>query len=252
MIEELKSLGLGHYEAKALEILFKERVSLRELSKKSNIPFGKVYSVVKELKKIGIVLETNSRPKLVYVDDASDIISKLLKEKNEKEKALNDRLREIAMSIDKERNKPSKFFELGISGEERKKIQLRMFNEAEEEILQILNIHHNPSINRQSKNEYEKAHERSVKRGVKTMAIYPKEVILPRILEKLSKKYPDNFQVKRFNTDFPRCDIIDGKKVLIKLAHEDLASPGGTIFFENERFAQNLVKIFSQYWEEAG
>ena len=45
MIEELKALGLEHYEAKVLSILFKERLNLRELSKKSGVPFGKVYSL---------------------------------------------------------------------------------------------------------------------------------------------------------------------------------------------------------------
>ena len=34
MIEELKQLGLSNYEAKALEVLFKNKENLRDLSKK--------------------------------------------------------------------------------------------------------------------------------------------------------------------------------------------------------------------------
>ena len=42
MIEELKELGLGNYESKALEILLKEKITLRNLSKKSQIPFATI------------------------------------------------------------------------------------------------------------------------------------------------------------------------------------------------------------------
>src|SRR3989344_5177557 len=93
MQEELKQLGLEHYEAKTLQVLLKEKLNLRELSKKAGVPFGKIYSVVKSLKEKEFVKETNSRPKLVYVENASEIIGRLLKEKQEKERRLNETLR---------------------------------------------------------------------------------------------------------------------------------------------------------------
>lgn len=251
MMQELRALGLENYEAKALGFLMKEKLSLRELSKKAQIPFGRVYSIIKSLKEKNLVLETNSRPKLVYVENASEIVSRLLKEKQEKEKTLNEKLREIATEVDKERRRETKFFEIGISKEERRKIQLRTFQEAGEEVLQILNVYHNPSINRQSKIEYEKEIENAVKRGILFRAIYPEKVELPRILKRLSKKEPDKFQVKRLDTDFARCDIVDGRKVLIKLAQKDLVSSGGAIFVENEKLAENLTKIFNEMWENA-
>ena len=86
MIEELISLGLEYYEAKALIALLKDKMSLDELSRKSGIPFGKVYSVIKKLKERNIVSETNSRPKLVYIENASEVIGRLIEEKQEKDK----------------------------------------------------------------------------------------------------------------------------------------------------------------------
>jgi len=249
MIKELIELGLENYEAKALDVLLKERIDIDGLSRKAGIPFGKVYSVIKKLKEKGLVQETNSRPKLVYIENASEVISRLIKEKNEKEKSLNENLREIAARLDKEREKPSKFFEIGISHEERKNIQLRSFNEAEEEILQILNIHHNPQINRRSKLEYEKSIENAVSRGVIFKSIYPNKAILPRILEKLAKK--GEFSVKRLDTDFVRCDIIDRKKVLIKITNKDVVNSGGVLFVENEKLAENMARIFNEMWENA-
>lgn len=246
MIDELKSLGLENYEAKAISILAKEKLSLRELSRKASIPFGKIYSVIKNLKGKNLVLETNSRPKLVYVENASELISRLIKEKQDREKSLNEKLREIATRFDKTRERETKFFEIGITNEERKKLQLRSFKEAEEEVLQILNIYHNPKINRISKSDYEKEIENAVKRGVIFKAIYPKNVKLPLILEKLSRT--EMFKVKRIDTDFSRCDIIDGKKVLIKLAQKDVVNSGGAIFIEDERLAENLKRIFGEMW----
>ena len=251
MIEELKRLGLNHYESKIFEVLLKEKLNLRELSKKSGVPFGKIYSIVKNLKEKNIVLETNSRPKLIYIDNASEIISKLLKEKQEKEKQLNEKLREIATEIDKNKGKETRFFQIGTTTEENKRIQLRSFIEAENEVLQILNIHHKPKSNRESKTIWEKEIVKAVNRGVIFKAIYPKNAKLPILLEKLNKKNPKGFQVKRFDTDFIRCDIIDGKKVLLKLVQQDPLQFGGILFIENEKLAENLTKIFNEMWEQA-
>jgi len=251
MIEEFKSLGFENYEAKALEVLLKGRLSVKELSKKTNIPFGKIYSIIKKLKERGFVSETNSRPKLVYVENASEIIDRLIKNKQEKDRQLNDRLREIANEVDKGHSKESKFFEVGITQEENKKIQLRSFSESKKEILQIINIHHKPKSNRKNKIMWEKEIEKAVLRGILFKSIYPRDAVLPPILEKLNKKHPEKFQVKRFDTDFIRCDIIDEEKILLKIVNEDFGRFGGILFFENEKFAKNLREIFNDIWEES-
>jgi HTH-type transcriptional regulator, sugar sensing transcriptional regulator len=250
MIEELKQVGLGNYESKALEVLMKEKLSLRNLSKKAQIPFGKVYSVVKNLKGKGFVKETNSRPKLIYVENASEIISRLIKEKQEKDRSVLEKLRAASIEIDKNKGKESKFFEIGTTIEENKKIQLRSFRESENEVLQIINIHHKPASNRESKTLWEKEIEKAVNRGVIFKAIYPKGTELPMILKRLNKEQPEKFQVKRFDSDFTRCDIIDGKKVLLKLVQEDPLQFGGVLFLENEKLAENLTKIFNEMWDK--
>jgi len=251
MIEELKKLGLSHYEGKIVEILIKEKTNLRELSKKAEVPFGKVYSIVKDLKEKGIVKESVSRPKLVYIDNVSEVISKLIAEKKNREQNIFERLREIATGIDNERGRETRFFEIGTTVEDNKRIQLRSFAEAEDEILMILNIYHKPKSNRRAKTIWEKAIVDAVRRGVVFKCIYPRETILPIILQKLNKQNPDKFQVKRFDTDFVRCDIVDGKKVLLKLVQTDPLQFGGILFIENEKLAENLTRIFYEFWEHA-
>ena len=175
-----------------------------------------------------------------------------MKEKQEKERGMNEKLREIATEIDKSKDKPTSFFQVGTTIEDNKKIQLRTFIEAESEVLQILNLHHKPKLNRASKTLWEKEIVNAVKRGVVFRAIYPKEAELPKIIKKLNRSQPNKFQVKRLDTDFARCDIIDGKKVLIKLTYQDPLQFGGVLFVENEKLADNLTRIFNEMWEQAG
>jgi sugar-specific transcriptional regulator TrmB len=251
MIEELQELGLSYYESKALGVLFKKTLSLKQLSKEAEIPFGKIYSVVKNLREKNLVKENNSRPKLVYVENVSDIMARLIKEKQNKNKAIREKLREIATSIDKSKEKKTAFFQIGTSVLDNRKIQMRTFKEAEFEVLQILNIHHKPKSNRESKTLWEKEIVKAVKKGVKFKAIYPKKTVLPKILKKLHKTNPKALQIKRFNTDFVRCDIIDEKKVLLKIVQDDPLQFGGVLFIENESLADNLKKIFEEMWEQA-
>lgn len=250
MLSELQQLGLSYYESKALEVLLKESLTPKELCKKSGIPLGKVYSVVLSLQRKSLVKETESRPKKLYVDNTSLIIDKLINKKQEEHEQLLASIRRIAAEIDLSKSQPTKFFEIGTTIDDNKRIQSRTFNEAEKEVCQILNIHHKPKANRASKSLWEKEIASAVKRGVTFRAIYPRDCDIPQALKLLNARLPDKFQIKRMDAAFPRCDIIDGKKVLIKLVHNDPINFGGVLFIENERLASNLHRIFSTLWEE--
>jgi len=249
MEKELMSLGLENYESRALALLLSEKLNLRQLSIKAKIPFGKVYSIIKKLKEKDLIKETNSRPKLIYVENSSEVISKLIRNKKLRENETIEKLKSFASEIDLSKSRETKFFQIGTTAEENKKIQLRSFNEANREVLQILNIYHKPKSNRESKNIWERAILESIKRGIVFKAIYPKNLDLPVKIKKLNKEYPNNFQIKRHNTDFVRCDIIDNDKIMIKLVQRDPLQFGGIFFIENEKLNENLKKIFYELWE---
>ena len=61
MIFELKELGLSEYEARIIEELSTNRINLRELSKRTKIPFGKIYSVIKKLKEKSLVTQEDKK-----------------------------------------------------------------------------------------------------------------------------------------------------------------------------------------------
>lgn len=61
---ELRDLGLTKYEASAYSTLLKEGVSgAQELSRKSEIPVGKIYEVLSNLNNMGLVEFQRSRPR---------------------------------------------------------------------------------------------------------------------------------------------------------------------------------------------
>ncbi len=244
----LQELGLSYYESKALDTILTEKVTPKTLSKKAQIPLGKVYSVLQGLLRKNLIQETQERPKQIYVANPSNLLSTLIQQKQHQDETLYNEVRHLASTLAKAQNQPNPFFHIGTTPEDNQTIQLRTYREAQHEICQILNIHHKPKSNRGAKTVWEKEINAAIERGVTFRAIYPLQTTLPPLLQKLPKNL---FQVRRLDTDFTRCDIIDGKKALIKLVHKDALAFGGILFVENEKLARNLQKVFEQFWEEA-
>lgn len=243
-----KPFGLSHYESKAFETILQEKINAKQLSKKTKIPFGKIYSVINSLLKQNLIEETEDRPKNYFVSNPAKSVSFLIEKKEKEDEAALTKARSAAIRAEAMCRGKSDFFELGINQEDNKKIQQRSFIEAKKEVCQIINIHHKPFINRAIKQTWEKEIQNAVKRGVVFRCIYPINVEIPSLLQKLPK---DKFQARRLDTNFARCDIIDKKKICIKLMHQDAMSFGGIIFLENEKFAKNLQAIFETFWNEA-
>lgn len=244
-MKQLQQLGLSYYESKAIEVLLREKCTMKTLSYKAHIPPGKIYSIIQSLQKRGLIEVIDERPKKVFIPNAGKIIAKLIEQKQREDENLFANLRGMIADITPLQDNP--FFQIGTTVEENKSIQLRTFSEAQKEVCQIINIHHKPQMNRPSKTIWEKEIAKAISRGVIFREIYPIKTVLPQMLQKLS---PPKFQVRRLDTDFVRCDIIDTKKVLLKLVHGDPLAFGGVIFLEDERFARNLQKVFEQFWEE--
>lgn len=243
-----KPFGLSHYEGKAFETILQGKITAKQLSKKARIPFGKIYSIINSLQKQRLIEETEDRPKIYYVSEPAKSIGQLIEKKEKEDEALFAKVRSFAIQAEAASKGKSDFFELGVNQEDNKKIQMRSFTEAKKEVCQIINIHHKPFINRAIKQTWEKEIQNAIKRGVTFRCIYPKNIEIPTLLQKLPK---EKFQIRRLDTNFSRCDIVDKKKVCIKLMHQDAMSFGGIIFLENEKFAKNLQTIFETFWNEA-
>lgn len=243
----LRTCGLSYYESRAVAVLFEGPAELRALSRRADIPFGKIYSVVQALSRRGIIATTSSRPKTAFLDPDRAVEAIIAAERERTEPAYAQ-LRSWAATAQRARAAQSSFFETGTSLEENRAIQLRSFREAEREVCQILNVHHKPHANRRSKRLWEEEIVRAIERGVRFRCIYPEDAALPSLLAGLPE---DRFMVRRRTLDFARCDVIDARKVMTKLTHHDLTAFGGIVFFEDERFAKRLHEVFEQFWSEA-
>jgi sugar-specific transcriptional regulator TrmB len=223
-------------------------VNLKQLSRQAGIPFGKVYSVIAALRQKGLVAETPGRPKQVHVPDAQAVLARLIEQRQRQDDALYAELRALGSELATAQSRPSRFLQLGTTVAENRELQLRAFTEAEREVCQVLNVHHKPKSNRASKTPWEREIGNAIRRGVAFRAIYPCSVTLPPLLARLPE---DRFQVRRLDTGFTRCDIIDGRKVLLKLVHPDPLAFGGAVFIEDGKFARNLQGVFETFWEQA-
>ncbi|MGV8172109.1 MAG: TrmB family transcriptional regulator [Candidatus Woesearchaeota archaeon] len=245
MFEEF---GLNYYENKALETIIREQLTVKEIIKKSGIPPGKVYSVLKSLSRRRIISESKDRPKKFYVERPTKIISALIEEKQGKDEELISRARMFVSTLPKDDGQEY-FFRIGTTPEDNKEIQLKAFMDAKKEVCQILNSKHKPNMNRKNKDEWEEAIKDAIHRGVKFRALYHKDTQVPESLTKLPK---DKFIIRRTSNDMYRIDIIDNKKVLIKVVYDDPMMFGGLIYIENEKLAKNLKTIFEDMWKNSG
>ncbi|MFH1915808.1 MAG: helix-turn-helix domain-containing protein [Nanoarchaeota archaeon] len=246
--ELLVRMGLEKYASRAISVLLKEELTLKALSRKAKIPYGKVYSIVKNLKMQGLVQETADRPKKVYISDSRESLQLLFDEKIAGEQLMREQLTRIVSEIEVSQNRIPGFFQIGTTNKENREIQLAAFRQARKEVLQIINIHHRPLSNRLAKTTWEEEILASIKRGVSYKAIYPVSCVLPKILVQVQQKYPKEFIVQRKNTNFMRCDIIDKDFVLLKLVHEDPLQFGGILLIRNEHLNENLRRVFQVLW----
>jgi sugar-specific transcriptional regulator TrmB len=245
---DFKNLGLNYYEDKALNVIIREKINIKKLSKVSNIPPGKIYSVIKSLQNKGLILVSDSRPKYVYVDNASKIIERLIKEKQSNDEENYKKILQESTLISRSKTESNTLIDIGYTQEDNVRIQSRVFEEAEHEVCQLFNNNHRPSTNRKSKTLWEEQIIDATKRGVIFRCVYPKNMELPLSLTKLSSKL---FNVRRRDVQHYRIDIVDNKSVLIKFTYEDPLIFGGMIYIKDTKLATNLRKIFDDVWNRA-
>ena len=247
-----QEFGLSYYESKALTKILERPITAKELSRQAKIPLGKIYSIIKSLKEKGLIDFSNERPKKFYYNSFTGM-RKLIDKKEKNFQNLLNKIREIATKYEKRqfRDLEKGFFNIGLTNEDNRILQLRVFQEAKQEVCQIHNNYYNPKTNRKNKTLWEKEVLNALERGVKFRSIFPKKAAFAYLTKKAQKEYPKNFLVKRLDTDFIRCDIIDKKVILIKFVDEDVLRFLGLIRLEDERLAENFLVKFEELWNIA-
>jgi sugar-specific transcriptional regulator TrmB len=181
-----QKLGLSYYEDKAFEAIIRQEITVKQLIKKTNIPAGKIYSVLKSLSSRGLISHTDTRPKKFFTNNPAKAVAGLIDDKLEENEEIISKARFLVNSIS--RKEEDYFFKIGTTREENREMQLKIFREAKTEVLQILNSKHKPSMNRAQKDDWEKEIENAVHRGVKFRALYHHSTKIPENILLLEKK----------------------------------------------------------------
>jgi len=83
--KELFKLGLKEYQARCLACLIeKGDLTAQEISEEALVPYSKVYSTLKELENMRLLISTNERPKR-YIARAKDEVISFFIERKRKE-----------------------------------------------------------------------------------------------------------------------------------------------------------------------
>ncbi len=80
--EELSKLGLQEYQARCLACLIENGdMTAQEVSEKSKVPYSKVYSILKELENMNLLISTKERPKRYISKTKEEIIDFFIERK---------------------------------------------------------------------------------------------------------------------------------------------------------------------------
>jgi sugar-specific transcriptional regulator TrmB len=247
--KSLTKFGLSDYESRAFIVIMKSPITLKNLSKETSIPPGKISTIIKKLLEKRLVEKTTERPMKVYMKNASESVSKLIETSEEEYTNAIRTVRDEASQYDISNLQQTNLIDIGITVEENHRIQERVFLEAKKEVRQFFNSNHAPQSNRKSKKKWEDVIEESINRGIKYKAIYPLETILPQKIKELSEK--EGFEIRRHNSTYPRFDIIDQTHVLIKITSTDKVLFGGVLLIRDSKFAKHLTTVFEGLWNDA-
>ena len=263
----LTALGLSTYEADAYTTLISKGMSnADEISKRTKIPYGRVYSVLSALVGRGLVNVQNSRPKVFSPVEPKVALKRLL----ETQKTFFDNeysqlihlAKEVEGSLNErvpEKKEGSMFWTVAVEKGDVEQLKSQHFDEAQKDIAVFIGnaeAHYEGGKNMFAE-LYEKLEE-AANRGVKIRILFGFRDLksLPALLEDASGRgmqvLPHNIDWFRFveSTATP-FDIFDTERVFVKVSNpvsqlEFIAA----IAVWDPNLAKELISKFNQLWKK--
>nr|WP_321498875.1 helix-turn-helix domain-containing protein [uncultured Methanolobus sp.] len=267
----LRDLGLTKYEASAYSTLLREGVTgAQELSRRSDIPVGKIYEVLSNLNNMGLVEFQRSRPRKYRAVKPSIALNNLYAKKEEETKneldnfklkvsELESRFSDIAQPDHTE----IQFWATSIGEEDIIKNIKNMLDEVENEILHVKPTKMSDMIRKDKHidpnrfmptviDEFVKA----AKKGVKIKIIFPEEVLICLMKDRFAHiKDPQDREIIKNNIDAKvlNCDY-DFRLVDEYITHIPIPDPVdpnnmfGELKIYDKEYAQKLKDKFEELW----
>lgn len=240
---ELKELGLNKYESKAYISLLKIGLSTSpQISLKSGVPYGRIYTILSSLEKKGFVKVFEGKPKRFMAMEPriilNQIINKRTKNLEEFKKETDHIIQELENMKKRELEKPLEKIQIIEGKKNYLNLSVKLHEEAKKE---WRTIHRLPLYE-----PHLKAYKKAIKRGIKT-----------RVLTHLTEKNIKNLktwkrtgaQIRLLDTIFARFTVIDKDRVVIRLSGEEM---GGyiSLFVQSPALARTLADHFDNLWKD--
>jgi sugar-specific transcriptional regulator TrmB len=269
----LRDLGLTKYEASAYSTLLKEGVTgAQELSRKSDIPVGKIYEVLSNLNNMGLVEFQRSRPRKYRAVKPSIALNNLYTKKEEETK---NELENFKLKVSELESKFSdiaqpdhtevQFWATPIGEDDIIKNIKNMLDEVETEILHVKpakmsNLIRNEKHIGPNKfmptviDEFVKA----AKKGIKIKIIFPEDVLDYLIKDRFAHiKDPHDRETIRNNIDAKALDCdYDFRLIDEYITHIPIPDPSnpdllfGELKVYDKEYAAKLKDKFEELWRK--
>ena len=259
----LTSFGLSNYENKVYtKLLELGSTDARQISKASNVPYGRIYDVLNNLEGRGVIYKNNARPQRFTTVDPKIAIERLLQAKQEEIEELtkNAEIAKAELSRIYENKPRDKLIWKVAIGDELHSSYFELLKEANREFLGYVGLNDSVFDEKHKFLEYLSGfqpilnHYKQSKVAVRMLLGLSR----PKLLEDLIEKTPEVIQMMdfgdiRITTALTNpFTVIDGQKVILKVdnpsnTNEFLAA----IYLWQDSLAKTLKSKFEELWNQA-
>jgi sugar-specific transcriptional regulator TrmB len=241
MIEKLREMGLNKYESNAYLALIKIGISTStKISTESNVPYGRIYTVLQSLEKKGFAKIFDGRPKRFMAVEPRVILNKVLDKKkrelDEKRDETNKIIKELEALAKVKLESPLEMIRIIEGRKNYLNFSIKLHEKSKKEWRSIHRLPiYQPHLN---------AYKKMVKRGVKT-----------RILTQIDKEGLDVWKktgakIRYLDKIDVRFTVIDKEEVVLRLGDPET---GGwiAIWIKSSALAATMAENFDKLWKNA-
>ncbi|MHA2305448.1 MAG: TrmB family transcriptional regulator [Candidatus Hodarchaeales archaeon] len=254
--------GLSNYESRAyLTLLSSGIMTAKGISVESNIPFGRVYDVLKSLEDKGLVDKQESRPKKFVSKEPRIALNNLLSMKQVELQSLTEKasiVEEKLTHLQSEKPEESLFWSVALYDDKAISRYIEKISEAEKEIQIIIDIRvaartQQKGIIKNLISIIKLLSSNGVSVDVLLSGVKPGS-LEEKYLTSISKFFDvlDKAKVRHCLNCTTAFDVIDNEKVLVKVMNP--VKPDeffAWIFVWQKKFAEELKSKFQELWMNA-
>ncbi|MBP2029247.1 sugar-specific transcriptional regulator TrmB [Methanohalophilus levihalophilus] len=263
----LADIGLSKYERSVYLTLLKERdLEASKLSQLSRVPIGKIYEILRDLNKYGLVEIKPSRPRKYRIVDPKIAFELMYKRREEEAinelKLLRESFAEIKRQLsngDSPKNVETIIWPDKFHDDELKEMLNSFFEDIKHEICVVTPVKYKPGASEQYDNSilmFSKAYLDLAQRGVHIKILDSHSQLLPSIKELISSiedesiksKFQKFMEIRFLETDYDFV-IFDSKTIFIDI--EDQVNTGtslGMTQIQDESYTNRFKDKFDELW----